>query len=259
MSPRSLLACLTLAALLDGALAIAADPPQPTALSGLILDTDGRPLANVMLRDGQRGTRTDSQGKFLLTGVAPGDSVLVIDGRHAGPGSKVDYGYFEARVTAAPEGITALPFTSWLPRIDHSHDVTIASPTRSEVVVTTPAIPGLELHIPAGSVITDPDGKPVTKVGITPIPKGRVPFPTPETLVLNFTIQPGGSMITGANGMGGAQLWYPNATHGLPGARVSYVRYDPYNLGWIIYGIGTVDVTGTKIAPDPTAKIPDLR
>jgi len=43
-------------------------------------------------------------------------------------------------------------------------------------VISTPAIPGLELVIPAGAIVTGPDGKLVTRIGITPLPLDRTPF-----------------------------------------------------------------------------------
>jgi hypothetical protein len=39
------------------------------------------------------------------------------------------------------------------PLLDTAHQITIRSPTTSETVVTTPMMPGLELHLPAGTVI----------------------------------------------------------------------------------------------------------
>ena len=44
-----------------------------------------------------------------------------------------------------------LPFTIWLPSGRRIRS--IASPTTSEVTVTTPFIPGLELHLPPGTAI----------------------------------------------------------------------------------------------------------
>jgi len=63
-----------------------------------------------------------------------------------------------------------LPYTIWMPVLDTAHGVTFASPTTTEVVVTTPTIPGLELRIPPHTIIRDHDGKPVTTVTITPVP-----------------------------------------------------------------------------------------
>ena len=54
-------------------------------------------------------------------------------------------------------GTNVLPFTIWSPLVDTVHQVTIPSPTTHETVVTTPLIPGLELHLPAGTTIVNED------------------------------------------------------------------------------------------------------
>jgi hypothetical protein len=63
------------------------------------------------------------------------------------------------------------------PLLDTAHQVTIPSPTPAETVVTRPTMPGLELHLPAGTVITNKDKKIVRTLTLTPIPLDRTPFP----------------------------------------------------------------------------------
>jgi hypothetical protein len=68
---------------------------------------------------------------------------------------------------------------------------TTGCPTTADVVITTPKIPGLELHLPRGSVIKDHHGNVVREVNITPIPVDRPPFPLPKHIdvPVYFTIQ----------------------------------------------------------------------
>jgi hypothetical protein len=151
-----------------------------TAVAGRVLQTDGAPLRDVVLKISAIHTETDDHGLFLLEGIASGTAVMVIDGRHAVARGEVgapDHGTYEVRVEAAAARTAALSWVSWLPRIDHDHDVTLSVPTADEVVARTPAVPGLELRIPKGAVLSDLDGKPVTHVGLTPIPVNRPPFP----------------------------------------------------------------------------------
>lgn len=77
-----------------------------------------------------------------------------------------------------------------MPRLDTAHTVRIPSPTTRDTVVTTPFIPGLELHLPAGTVIKNEDGQVVHELGITPIPIDRPPFPLPKNVEvpIYFTI-----------------------------------------------------------------------
>jgi RHS repeat-associated protein len=232
-----------------------------TAVTGRVLSNDGHPLANVALRDGGVGTRTNDQGWFLIEGVKPGLSILTIDGRHADRDGKTDFGLFEAQIEAKQGQTVSLGYTSYLPKIDHAHEVSFPSPTTSEVVVKAFGVPGLELHIPKGAIITDTDGKVVTKIGITAIPIDKAPFPLPKDaeVPVYFTAQPGGATITSADGSWlGFQVYYPNYRHELPKARGAFYRYDPFGNGWETYGYGQVSADGTQVVPDATTRIYDL-
>lgn len=269
---RSSILALALALLAAPAAGQTAQTPAPTqapalmaragvtALSGRVLTADGKPLRDVVLADGPVRAMTDADGRFLLENVAQNESVLVIDGRasRVRQAASADYGYYEARVRAAPQVTTVLPFTSYLTKIDHRHDVAIASPTTAPITVTTPTIPGLELRLPAGVVLTDPDGKPVTRIGITKLPLDHTPFPLPANVYVPvyFTAQPGGAVIAAVDGSWkGAQVVYPNYRHELPKARGAFWRYDPDNLGWTIYGTGTVTADGKQVVPAPDTRI----
>src|SRR5262249_2791541 len=146
-------------------------PDGVTAISGQVLRLDGRPLAHVTLEVHGHDTRTDGTGRFLLilSGMASGHCELEIDGRRANRPHRTD-GTFEYGLDLVAGRTAVLPFTIWMPLIDTAHQVTIASPTTSETVITTPDIPWLELHLPAGTVIKDDEGHVVRTVSITPIP-----------------------------------------------------------------------------------------
>ena len=242
--------------------------PGVTALAGRVLNTDGVPLGGVRVAHGPVRGETDAQGLFLLRGVAPGWGVLVIDGHDAVPsvpasvpgaaGTPVDHGYYEVRVAVDAGRTTRLGWTSWLPRIDHTHDVALASPLPAPVTVRAAAIPGLELRLPAGAVLTGPNGEPVRAVGITPIPLRRTPFPLPANVEVPvyFTAQPGGATVSSADGSWlGAQVVYPNYGHELPRARGTFWRYEPDGLGWSAYGTGTVTADATQVVPDEGTRI----
>jgi RHS repeat-associated protein len=224
-----------------------------TALSGQTLTLNGGPLENVTvkLEDTELEATTDDSGRFLLGGAPAGHQVLIVDGASASSHGQV-YGFFEIGVDLVEGETTALDYPIWMPRLDTAHEQTIDSPTSTETVITTPLIPGLELHLQAGTVIRDDDGNPVTHVSITSVPVDRPPFPLPLgiNVPLYFTIQPGGVYLNES-----AQLVYPNYTHLPPGQRVAFWDYDADERGWYVYGHGTVTADATQVMPDEATRI----
>lgn len=222
--------------------------PGETALSGQVLTLHGEPLADVKIGIGGNSVRTDNSGRFLLRFVSAGHQVVLIDGRTASKPGRI-YGLFRVGVDVTASQTNVLPYTIWMPKLDMAHAVTIPSPNKQEIVITNPLIPGLELHLPAGTVIRDLDGQAVTQISITPVPTDRPPFPLPPGLNVPVfaSIQPGGARIIPPR----ARLIYPNYTNERPGARINFWNYDPEGKGWYVYGQGTVTANGRQITPDP--------
>jgi RHS repeat-associated protein len=217
-------------------------------------------LDNVTLEiDGATAT-TDGTGRFLLSGIAPGHHEMLIDGRTASRPGRT-YGVYEVGINIEAGKTTALSYTIWMPKLDMSHAVTIQSPTTAEVAVTTPRIPGLEVRIPAHTVIRDHEGLPVTQVSITPVPLDRPPFPLPQgvEVPIYFTTQPGGAYVHAYNpdGPKGARLIYPNsgANARPPGTQFDFWHYDPKERGWFVYGHGKVTESGEQVVPDPGVEV----
>ncbi len=227
--------------------------PGVTAVSGQVLRLNSRPLANVTLSIGGQSTRTDRTGRFLIPDIPSGRQILEIKGATAGtPGRK--YGFFEVSVQVSAGQTNVLPYTIWMPMLDTAHTVTLPSPTTSEVVVTTPFIRGLELHIPPNTVIRGEDGEVVRELSITPIPVDRPPFPLPKNLSVPvyFTIQPGSAYVyTRGGGVRGARLVYPNYHNAQPGELAAFWHYDPEQIDWHTYGAGRVMPDGKQVVPDP--------
>ncbi len=223
-----------------------------TSLEGLVLTLKGEPLQGVTLELGKQSVTTDETGRFVLSDIPAGHQVLEINGTTANRPGKT-YGTFDYGVDLTKGQQNLLPFTIWMPLIDTAHAQSFSSPTTSEVTLSTPRIPGLEIKIPAGSVVKDGDGNVVTSLSITAVPIDRTPFPLPsffETPVY-FTVQPGGTYVF----PDGARIIYPNYTHQPAGARVEFWNYDPDSKGWYIYGYGSVSADGKQIVPDPGVKV----
>ena len=234
-------------------------PRGTTALAGQVLKLNGEPLEHVTLEIGNRRAQSDSTGRFLLADIPSGHQVLVIEGSSANTPEK-KYGRFEfgAEIKAGQQN--KLDFKIWMTMLDMAHEVTIPSPTTKETILTTPTMPGLELRLPAGTVITDSNGKVVTRITITPIPLDRPPFPLPFVRVPTyFTIQPGGAYISvHSPGPKGARLFYPNTEHKAPGVPYAFWNYNPDHNGWFVYGAGRVSKDRSQVVPDPGVEIYDF-
>jgi YD repeat-containing protein len=232
-------------------------PERVTAVSGQVLLLNGHPLARVALSFGGRTVESDRTGRFLITDVPPGPGTLLIDGRPAGSAGR-RFGVFEVRIEARPGSTTPLDFTVWMPRLDEAHAVSIPAPTKSDTVITTPLIPGLEVHLPAGVVVKDHDGRVAREVSITPIPVDRPPFPLPSVarVPVYFTIQPGGAHLEGSGAWpAGARIIYPNYHSDRPGTVVNFWNYDPAERGWYVYGLGAVEPSGRQVVPNAGVRI----
>jgi len=239
--------------------AIASCAPGTTALAGQVLKLDGWPLENTTLEMEGRRVHTDSTGRFLLQGIMPGHHVLWIDGTTAN-NDNATYGLYEVGATVLPNKTNVLNYTIWMTRLDTAHAVRIPSPTHAELVITNPLLPGLELHLPPNTVITDRSGKAVRQISITPIPIDKPPFPLPAgvQVPIYFTVQPGGAYIRVANSAAGARLVYPNGFKFSPGTRFDFWNYDADARGWYIYGNGTVSPDARSVVPDPGVFIYEL-
>jgi hypothetical protein len=89
--------------------------------------------------------QSDHTGRFLLTDIEAGRHELEIEGESANRPGRT-YGFFEFGLTFTAGKTNVLPFIIWMPKLDMARAVTIPSPTREEVVVSTPRIPGLEVR-----------------------------------------------------------------------------------------------------------------
>ena len=216
-----------------------------TALAGRVLAIDGHPLAGVSVRVGEVRVTTRTDGQFLLAPLPAGHREMVVE---AG-----EHGRYEIGVEVAEGRTTPLTAPVWLTRLNRDAEVRFPSPTTRETVLTTPDIPGLEVRVPAGSVVRDAEGRVVRKLGITAIPTDRPPYPLPRHIrvPVYFTVQPGGAYLFPQ----GAQVVYPNYDDLPPGTRVEFWNYDPSGRGWHVYGHGRVTRDGRQVMPDENTRV----
>jgi RHS repeat-associated protein len=241
-----------------------------TALAGRVYALSGNPLHNVSLQIGERITRTDNTGRFLLSGIASGRQTLTIQGHTAGKSGK-QYGTFDVLVDVVAGKTTALSYKIWLPVLDEQNAVTLPIPTHRELGVTTPNIPGMEVRVPSNSVLRMPAGahhshgltrRELTSVSITPVPADRTPFPLPQGINdgLVFTLQLHGARVEGPKGekRPGLRVVYPNYLNYPAGHRVEFWNYEPAGTGWYKYGHGTVTADRSQVIPDPGVELQNM-
>lgn len=236
-------------------------PDGLTSLAGQVLTLDKSPLPNVRIELDHQFAITDSTGRFLVQNVGSGHHVMIVDGTTANTAS-ASYGLFRVGVDLKAGRTNSLNYTIWMTPIDTEHQVTIPSPTTEDTVISNPAVPGLEVHIPAGTVIRDAHGKVVTRLGITAIPVNQPPFPLKSRVQYPayFTIQPGGLTFETRDGTSlrsvtnrssrGVTVHYQNYMNAAPGSRFAFWSYDPERKGWYIYGHGKVNADAKDIAPE---------
>jgi RHS repeat-associated protein len=225
--------------------------PGETALSGQVLRLNGEPLANVTFAIGGVETRSDRTGRFLLRGVPPGRQGFLMDGSTANSPGRT-YGSFFPGVDIVAGKTTVLSWTVWMPLLDMAHAVDLPVPTKGPMVLTSPRLPGLEMHIP-GNVILQTGEGPLTVMSLTRLSTERPPFPVPEGTKFLWTPQAHGAQVLKADGTPstvGVRFIVPNMEGHPAGGRVDLWGHS-VQKGWYVYGQGTVSADGKQIVPDP--------
>lgn len=229
----------------------AALPKDTTALIGQVRQIDETPVANVEVSIGDHIVKTDAQGVFVLKGLTAGRQDVFVDGGPASHGD-VNYGRFVVGAEVKAKAISHMPFVMYLPRVLPRDEITLPTPTTREVVLTHPDMPGLELHVPAGAVFKDRNGKVLTHIALVPTPVDHAPFPLPDNFPMYFTIQPGDAVVQGLTpeAAKGIRVVYPNYGRLAPGTHADFWSYSAKE-GWQMYGAGRATADAKHLAPDP--------
>ena len=224
--------------------------PDATLLYGQVLRLDDRPVAGVEVSIGDHLVRTDEQGRFLLTELPAGKQELFVDGSTVEHGTDT-YGQVLLSVEIQSRHLNRLPQQVFLPKLSARDRVVIDSPTKRDIVITHPDLPGFELQIPKDTVIRDRRGRIVTTLSIIPTPLDRAPYPIPENFPVYFNLQPGGAAIIGLTpeAAKGVRVVYPNYTRAAANSEQDFWFYDA-SEGWRVYGKGHVSPDGQHVVPD---------
>lgn len=221
-----------------------------TTLSGQIRQVDGVPVPNVEVTVGSIRARTNVDGEFTLVHVPAGRQELYVDGTTANANGR-EYGQFVVGVDIDAGKLTQLPYTMYLPRITARDKMSIDSPTKRDITLTHPDMPGLMVHIPEGTVFRDRKGRIVRELSIVPTPVNRAPFPVAQNYPMYFTLEPGGAVIQGLTpeAATGVKIFYPNYDGYPVGTQADFWIYDP-SEGWRVYGQGRVTSNGRVFSPE---------
>lgn len=221
-----------------------------TAIRGRVVRVDQMPVANVEVSVGSTTARTNAHGWFALFDVPSGHQELYVDGSTANHSGE-EYGQFVVGVEVKQGQLNELPYLMHLPKISARDKIRIPSPLQQDMVVGHPDIPGLELHIPKGTVIHDRKGRLVNELAIVPTPVNRAPFPVMENHPMAFTVEPGAAQVRGLvpNATNGIRVYYPNYDGYKAGTEANFWIYDPTE-GWRVYGRGNVSEDGRHFVPE---------
>ncbi|MFE4366755.1 IPT/TIG domain-containing protein [Streptomyces sp. NPDC056835] len=105
-------------------------PPGSTALTGHVLKLDGKPLSKVTLSVGNKSARTDARGRFVLAGISPEATTLVVEGASANTEQR-QYGRFDIRIRPKAGRSVDLGFPVWMTPLDTKHTVRFAAPAKT--------------------------------------------------------------------------------------------------------------------------------
>ena len=226
-------------------------PAGVTTLYGTVRRIDDKPLANATVAIGKLATQTDKQGRFVLTKVPSGHQVLLVDGSSANQ-NDAEYGQFFASVSIVDGKANAMPYNLYVPRITARDKVAFAASRTTETVISHPTIPGLEIHIPAGTVIRDRNGHVLTELAVVPLPVDRSPVPLPANFPVYFSVQPGTAMLQGVtvDASKGVRIVYPNYLDSTQGKAQAFWLYDPNRDGWMVYSDGHATGDESQVVPD---------
>lgn len=221
-----------------------------SGITGLVLRLSDKPLANATVKIEGRSTRTDEEGRFVITGIPAGHYELEVDGTTANKPGR-EYAQFVVGVDIKPGIVTEMPFALYVPRIRAKDWVNIDSPVSTDTVVTHPDMPGLEIHVPRGAVFRDRQGRILTRIAVVPVPLDRPPFPVPGNFPSYFMFQPGGAIVQGLDPRtsDGVRIVYPNNTNEPPGSVQNLLMYDSRGRGWFSYGTAQVSEDGSQVVP----------
>jgi len=221
-----------------------------TGMKGRFVTPTGMGIGGVIVRadtaqSPQPQTTTDAAGNFLLVGLPAGQITFRFDATPANP----LYPIWPYTATLPANAVTVLPEWTINPPPSDEKFVPIANATQ-EQVITDQRFPGLEIRLPAGTVITGWDGVPKTRIAVEKVQLGKLtvtapPVPTGSMYQLFFGTPMGGVPSSPI------PVTLPNDVGAEPGDSINVWFFDGSPMGgsgeWKIAGQGIVSADGKTI------------
>jgi methionine-rich copper-binding protein CopC len=224
---------------------------EDTAISGIVLSTEHRPIAGVTLViDGTTiGSVSDTDGAFLIVGVPAGHRHLMVNGTTANHDA-VRYPTIGFEVDLINGAEIRMPMPIYLPTVDLSQEVLAGGD--DEVVLTLPGVTGVEVIIAPHSTIRSDGTRGPVWMYTSPVNAMAVPMPPPNGTVaaIAATLQPSGTRLDPP-----ARIRWPNMQGLPPGAQTRPLSFD-HDLGqFVSQGTMTASEDGAYLTTDPGSGI----
>ncbi len=225
--------------------------PRPsTEVSGQVVDESGRPLANVPVMIGGLGAKTDALGGFTIAGVPDRPGPLMLDGPHADAA-----GSYMMLMAPTPQFLghptyagvaNVVPRPIVLPKVDLAHATDFATVDASRARdLTSPALPGVVLHVAAGGARTA-DGRPFAgKLTLTALPVAQLREVLPPGVVPGSMVGVDGPELRFATP---ATITLPNTQGLAPGSILALMTMNMIGGGFDVTGHLRVSADGRSLA-----------
>lgn len=223
-------------------------PGGGTYFQGQVAATTGEPLVNVRVLAAGQTAYTDVNGKFHFTNIPVGLTLFHFQtDAVTNPGSytPVNLGF---EILENQNTLWDRPV--YLVKFDPSQGVMVQSNSPNPQTVTNPNLPGVQLVIPANTVVKFPDGGTNEVVTIINVPVDQAPNCLgpgfrPSRLI---SIQPENTTLSQP-----AQLTLPNDFSAPNGIHMHLMNLDVASGKFIITGTGTI--TNGSFVTDPNSGV----